>query len=79
MALITVGGAGIGDDDRPVSQVRCSACGGFDGDVGGDADNHEGVDACQAENGVEYGAVETVSRLSPDERFIGRATAENSD
>ena len=70
MALITVGGAGIGDDDRPISQVGCSARGGFDGDVGGDADKHEGVDACQAENGVEYGAVEPVGRLSPDERFL---------
>ena len=46
VGLVAVGGAGVGDDDRPVSQVACAARGGFDGDVGGDADEHEGVDGC---------------------------------
>jgi hypothetical protein len=36
---------------------------GFDGDVGSDTDEHEGVDACHAENGVECGVFEPVGRL----------------
>jgi hypothetical protein len=52
-------------------QVGCSARSGFDGDVGGDSEEHEGVDACHAENGVEYRAIETVGRLSSDDWFIG--------
>jgi hypothetical protein len=54
VALIAVGGAGVGDHDRPISQVGCSARGGFDGDVGGDAYEREGVDACDTESGVEW-------------------------
>jgi hypothetical protein len=69
--LVAVGLAGVGDDNRPVLQVGCSARSGFDGDVGGDAGEHEGVDAGRAENGVEYGAIETVGRLSSDDWFIG--------
>lgn len=71
MGVVAVGRAGVGDDDRAVSQVACSARGGFDGDVGGHADEHEGVDTCQAENGVQDGAVKPVARLSPDDRFVG--------
>lgn len=71
MALIAVGGAGIGDDDRPISQVACSARGGFDGDVSGYPGKNNGVDAGQAENGVQHSPVEPVGRLPPDERFIG--------
>jgi hypothetical protein len=71
VGLVAVGLAGVRDDNRPVLQVGCSARGGFDGDVGGDADKHEGVDACHVEDGVECRAFEPVARLSPDDRFIG--------
>jgi hypothetical protein len=39
--------------------------------VSGYADENEGVDASQPENGVEQSPVESVGRLPPDERFIG--------
>jgi hypothetical protein len=68
VGLVAVGGAGVGDDDRAVSLIACTTRVGFDGDVGGHPDEHEGVDACQADNG---GAVEPVGRLSPDDRFVG--------
>ena len=47
-------------------QIGCSARGGFDCDVGGDARKHEAIDACHVENGVECGAFEPAARLSPD-------------
>jgi hypothetical protein len=71
VGLVAIGLASVGDDDRPVLSVGCSARGGFDRDVGRDTDEHEGIDACHAENGVERGAVEPVRRLSPDDRLIG--------
>ena len=71
MGLVAVGDARVGDDDRAVPEVACTARGGFDGDVGGYTAEHEVVDACQAEHGVEFGAVEPVGRLPPDDRFIG--------
>jgi hypothetical protein len=71
VGLVAVGLAGVGDDNRPVLQIGCNARGGFDGDVGGDTDEHDCVDACHAENGVERGAVEPVGRLSSDHRLIG--------
>jgi hypothetical protein len=71
VGLVAIGLACVGDDDRPVLPVGCSARGGFDRDVGRDTDEYEGIDACHAENGVERGAVEPVCRLSPDDRLIG--------
>ena len=71
MTLIGVGDATVGDNDRPVLQVACSTRGGFDGDVGGYAGDHESVDPRHSENGVEFCAVEPAGRLSPDERFTG--------
>jgi hypothetical protein len=71
VGLVAVGLAGVRDDYRPVLQIGCNARGGFDGDVGGDTDEHDSVDACRPENGVERGAVESVGRLSPDNRLIG--------
>ena len=56
VGLVAVGLAGVGDDDRPVLPVACSARGGFNRDVGRDTDEHESIDACHAENGVERGA-----------------------
>jgi hypothetical protein len=37
--------------------VGCSARGGFDSDVGRDTDEHEGINACHAESGVECGGI----------------------
>jgi hypothetical protein len=71
VGLVAVGLAGVGDDDRPILPVGCSARGGFDSDVGGDTGEHEGIDARDAEHGVECSAVEPAGRLSPDDRFIG--------
>src|SRR6478672_4626567 len=71
VGLVAIGLARVRDDDRPVLPVGCRARGGFDRDVGRDTDEHEGIDACHAENGVERGAVEPVCRLSPDDRLIG--------
>ena len=67
VGFVAVGLVRIGYDDRPVLPVACSARGGFDRDVGRDTDEHEGIDACDAENGVERGAVESTCRLSPDD------------
>jgi hypothetical protein len=50
-------------------QIGCNARGGFNGDIGGDTDEHEGIDACRAKNSVERGAVEPIGRLSPDDRL----------
>ena len=71
VGLVVVSLAGVGDDNGPVLQVACNARGGFDGDIGGDTDKHEGVDACHMQNGVECGAFEPVGRLSPDDWLIG--------
>ena len=53
MGLVAVGVTGVGDDDRPVLEVRRSARGGFDGDVGRNTGENECVDACDAKNGAE--------------------------
>jgi hypothetical protein len=71
MGLVAVGGAGVGDDDRAVSQVACTARGGLDGDVGGHADEHESVDAHATENRIQFGAVEPAGPLCSDDRFTG--------
>lgn len=70
VGLVAVCLARVGDDDRPVLPVGCTARGGFDSDVGGDANVHEGVDACHAENRVERRVNERAARLSPYDRFI---------
>jgi hypothetical protein len=45
VGLVAVGLTGTADEDRPVLRVGCNARDGFDGDVGSDTDEHEGVDA----------------------------------
>ena len=70
MTLVGVGKAAVRDDDRPVCQVACGARGGFDGDVGSDADEHEVVDPCHSENDVERGAFEPAGPLPPDDRVL---------